>query len=93
MKQMMRVLPVFGRLQPNFEAFDAGVRRFVGWQYDPTVGAEDEKGVAQGGFVMKLDGEMVPVTAEYILALKQGDLLPADEISAKFAPIGSFQQI
>lgn len=83
-KQMMLVGAVPGKLQPNFEAFDAGVRRFIGWRFDPTIGELDEKGMAQGGFVMT-EPELVAVRAEYMQALKQGDLLPADEISAKFA--------
>lgn len=83
-KQMMLVGAVPGSLQPNFEAFDAGVRRFIGWRFDPTVGEVDEKGIAQGGFVMA-EPELVPVRAEYIKALKSGDLAPADALSAQFA--------
>jgi len=33
----LNVKAVSGKLQPNFEAFEAGVRRFVGWSYDSTV--------------------------------------------------------
>lgn len=80
---MMLVGAVPGRLQPNFEAFDAGVRRFIGWQFNPTIGDVDEKGMPQGGFVI-LEPELVPVRAEYIQALKDGDLYPADSISNKF---------
>jgi hypothetical protein len=79
--KMLNVKAVEGKLQPNFEAFEAGVRRFVGWSYDPTVGEVDEKGVPQGGFVM-LPSASVPCRAEYIQAVKLGDLEVVDQASA-----------
>lgn len=73
----MQVRAIEGRLQPNFESFDAGIRRFIGWRYDES----------QSAFVMSEGAETVPVRAEYIQALKQGDLLPADEIASKLSGI------
>lgn len=83
----MKVKAVEGRLQPNFEAFDAGVRRFVGRKFDPTAGEVDAKGEAQGGFVILADGESIPVKAEYVKAVKQGDLEPADAETAKLCGV------
>lgn len=80
-KKTLRVKAVDGKLQPNFEAFEAGVRRFVGWSYDPTIGEVDDKGAPQGGFVM-LASDSVPCRAEYIQAVKQGDLEVLDQESA-----------
>ena len=79
--KMLSVKAVEGKLQPNFEAFEAGVRRFVGWSFDSTIGEVDDKGVPQGGFVM-LPSASIPARAEYIQAVKQGDLEVLDEASA-----------
>jgi hypothetical protein len=62
----------------DYEALAAGVRRFVGRDFDPNVGNA-------GGWVEKSEPSEVPERAEYILALKAGDLLPANEETAKLA--------
>lgn len=87
MKKSLNVKAVPDRLQPNFEAFEAGVRRFVGRKFDPTAGEVDSRGEAQGGFVILPEGESVSLRAEYIKAVKDGDLLPADAETAKLCGV------
>lgn len=85
MKKTLKVKAVPGCLQPNFEAFDGGVRRFVGWKFDASLGDKNTKGQPSGGFVMRPEGEEVPFRAEYVKALKQGMLLPLDYETACLA--------
>lgn len=92
MAKTLKVKAVQNRLQPNFAAFEAGVRRFVGCRFDQTLGEKDSKGVAQGGFLMLEEGEEVPMIAEYVQAVKQGDLLPADQETARLCGV-KFQAV
>lgn len=87
MKKTLKVLPVPGRLQPDFDSFDAGVRRFVGCRFDPSVGEKDKNGVPQGGFVPTGSIAVVPYKAEYVQAVKDGDLKAADAETARICKV------
>ena len=87
MKKVLRVFPVEGKLQPDFESFEAGVRRFVGCRFDASVGEKDSKGVPQGGFVPTGKAVTIPYRAEYVQAVKQGDLIPADAETARLCKV------
>lgn len=83
----LKVKAVPGALQPNFEAFEAGVRRFIGWKFDASLGEVDKKGKPSGGFVALPDGETVPYRAEYVKAVKKGMLTPVDEETASLCGV------
>lgn len=96
MKKTLKVRAVPGHLQPNFEAFDARVRRFVGMRYDPSLGhdliftAGPRKGQSAGktgGFVLLEQGEEIPYRGEYVQALKDGVLAPMDYETASLCGI------
>jgi hypothetical protein len=59
----------------NFEALDAGIKRFVGWKWDTTL-------EPRPGFKQHEDVEEVPNRKEYRDCLSCGELLPADEFTA-----------
>lgn len=74
-------------LVQNHAKLEAGVKAFIGWKY-----TEVEPG--RWGFVSTEEVEEVEYRAEYAKACKDGDLLPADEATAKvcgvaFAPEAS----
>ena len=49
-------------------------RRFIGWRYDPNLGEA-------GGWV-RTGIEELPYKHEYVKAVREGDLLPADQETA-----------
>ena len=65
-----------------------GVREFIGRVYDPTLGVPipgtDQK---TGGFRLLEEPVEIPYHPEYIKALRQGDLLPADSETARAADL------
>ena len=63
-------------LVQDFERMEAGIKAFLGRKYQ-----EVEPGV--WGFVPTNEAAEVPYKAEYVKACKDGDLLPADEATAK----------
>ena len=69
----LRVLPSGTAMVPDFEAQEQGVRRFIGRKLD----------VEKGGFVPLDEPVEVPFRAEYLLAVRDGDLECADEASAQ----------
>ncbi len=79
---MKKTLKVFTTdvLVPDYEALDGGVRRFIGRAFDASVGEA-------GGWVPKTDCSEIPSTAEYRQAVKQGELTPADELTAKLCGV------
>lgn len=87
MKKVLKVLPVEGRLQPDFESFDAGVRRFVGRKFDEKLGKKDKDGVPQGEFVITGKVVVLPYRAEYVQAVKEGDLIPVDAETARLCKV------
>lgn len=78
MTQMLKVKPVGTLLVPDYQAQEQGVRRFVGRKLDASVGIN-------GGFVPLEEAVEIPYCAEYAQALKEGDLEPCCEASAKLA--------
>lgn len=74
-----------GCLVSNLEGLDAKpmIRRFVGWQFDPSLGLV-------GGWTPKKEAEVLNVSKldnlqSYIKSLQTGDLLPADKDTATLA--------
>jgi hypothetical protein len=65
---------------PNMEALDAGARRFIGRVFDPTLGPA-------GGWPASPDITEVPRRAEYLFAVRDGDLWAADEETAQFCGV------
>ena len=85
-------------------AQERGLKRFVGWKHDPTLGVEFDHFVEQpdktvkaekrrsGGFVGTGVAEQVDVSEpehakHYRDALRDGDLLPADQATATWAGV------
>jgi hypothetical protein len=85
----LRVLPRGKALVPNYEAQEGGVRRFHGWKHDASLGPsfvdESTKVMHHHGGFVKGVGEVVelPMRGEYIRHLRDGDLWPADEPTAR----------
>lgn len=71
----LRLLANGSIMLPNYKAHEAGARRYIGRQYDPSVGPA-------GGWPSTGKPEEVDCLAEYIIAVRQGDVLPADSESA-----------
>lgn len=82
MKKKLKVKanPLFNGMVTNFEAMDAKVRRFVGWKWDAKVGE-------QGAWVQVETPEIVPYRVEYVQALRSGELLAADNDTAKLVGV------
>jgi hypothetical protein len=64
----------------NYDRLEAGVNAFVGMKL---LELEDKPG--QFGFVVQDEIVELPYRSEYVKALKDGDLLPADDETAKLA--------
>jgi len=66
----------------NIDALDAKppMRRFIGRQYNAELGEA-------GGWEKKLEPETIPCYNDYIKAIKDGDLIPADEQTAKICGV------
>lgn len=64
-------------LVPNLDALNANPpqRRFIGWLFNETLGDA-------GGWDKKQEPESIPYKQEYVQAVKEGDLEPADEETA-----------
>lgn len=60
----------------NHEALEAGARRFVGRSFDPKLGKH-------GGWPADAEPHTVPNRAEYRANVQEGDLVAADEETAK----------
>lgn len=82
--KMLKVLPVGDALVTDFQAMRHHLKRYIGRQHDPEHGEN-------GGFVPTGEAVDVPATGElgreYIAALKNGTLAPADEATAKIAGV------
>ena len=66
----LRVRAKAPALCQNYEALESGVKRFIGWKASPA------------GFEATGDVESVPMRAEYVQAVKDGDLEAADDATA-----------
>lgn len=75
----LRVRPRGDALVQDHERLSAGVNAFIGRRMSEL----EEPGTY--GFVPTGEDAEVPYRAEYVKALKDGDLLPADDATAKAA--------
>jgi hypothetical protein len=98
----LRFLAKGTAMVPHYEAQKGNVRRFHGWKHDPTLGPKfkvldhlgrpTEETKNHGGFVKQL-GQIISVgihsefAGEYIRHLRDGDLWPADEYTARMAKV------
>lgn len=80
MADTLSVRAVGATLVCNYEALEAGARRFIGREFLPGVGA-------QGGWPASKDAVKVPVTHEYLKSLRDGSLVAADKATADRAGI------
>lgn len=78
--RMLRVRARGTASVPNYEAQEAGTRRFIGRKY-----IEVEPG--QWGFAPTGETEEVPLQSDYLKAIKDGDLWPADRETADIAGV------
>ena len=66
-------------LQPHYAAFEAGVKRFIGWTFDPKAGEA-------GGWQRKEEADEVEASPlhlhDYIKAVENGEIVPADQETA-----------
>lgn len=82
MAQMtLRVRAKGTALVTNYEALDAGTKRYVGWKHEQQPSGE-------WAFVTSGE-ETVPYRAEYVMAVKDGDLEVADEATAKICGVAA----
>lgn len=76
----IRVLARGAAMVCDYEALAAGSRRFIGRKHDPSLGPN-------GGWAALGEAQEVPAAGEsgveYVKAVKDRDLWPADEESAK----------
>lgn len=84
MKQvMLKVRSSAKAMVTNFEALAAKSRRYVGRYFDASLGAiNPETQKPQGGWPLKDEPEEIPFRAEYLQAVREGDLIPADKATA-----------
>jgi len=100
--QKLRFLAKGSAMVPHYESQHGGTRRFHGWKHDATLGPkfkhldvmgrETGQTAHHGAFVKQL-GQIVSVgvrsqfAAEYLRHLRDGDLWPADEFTARMAKV------
>ena len=80
MADTLSVRAVGATLVVNYEALEAGARRYIGREFLPGVGA-------QGGWPASKDAAKVPVTHEYLKSLRDGSLVAADKATAELAGV------
>ena len=90
----LRVLARGAAMVFDYERHDAGTRRFVGRRFDGSLGAVfvDESGAQQrqGGWPAShspANPDEIPHRADYVRALRDGDLWPADAETAAFVGV------
>lgn len=88
----LRVLPRGTGRVPDYEAQESGIRKSVGWRHDRTLGPEfvdpsTNETRNHGGFVRHSNIVTVPHRVEYIRALREYSLWPADEETARAANV------
>jgi len=64
-------------LVPNHDAFDAGVKRYIGWRY-----GEVAPGSGEYGFKKTDEAEVVSARQEHVRDVKEGALFAADQATA-----------
>lgn len=76
-------------LQPNYAAFEAGVKRFVGWVFDSKAGEA-------GGWQRKVEADVIEASPlhlhDYIAAVNAGDIVPADQETADKCGVNFVQE-
>lgn len=77
--ETIRVRAKGSAMVPDLEAHEAGARRYIGRRHDPNIGHDvtDEHGrvVGKSGGWPPLDEPVeVPARAEYLAAIRDGDL-------------------
>lgn len=94
-KLKLSVLANGGAKVPNYAAHEANITsRFVGWEHDPDMGESFQDPTSKetkksGGHRLKKEPTEMefrvgdPHFAEYLMHLRDGDLLPADEETAR----------
>jgi len=80
MADTLSVRAVGATLVVNYEALEAGARRYIGRDFLPGIGS-------QGGWPASKDVTKIPVRDEYLKSLRDGSLVAADEATAKRAGI------
>ena len=81
--QILKVKSSEKAMVTNYEAMAAKVRRYVGRVYDSTLGPVDpETNKRVGGWPLSNEMEEIPYRAEYVQAVKEGDLIAADKVTA-----------
>lgn len=101
-QQKLRFLAKGTAMVPHYEAQKGGTRRFHGWKHDATLGPKFEKlddlgrgtGMhAHHGAFVKQHGQVIAVgvrsefAGEYLRHLRDGDLWPADEFTARMGRV------
>ena len=81
-KKELKVQASGTSLVQDYEALESGVRRFIGRQYDASVGVA-------GGWVPKEEISVIPFRAEYVQAIKDGDLSSDDSETLRLCGIKS----
>lgn len=76
MTDTLKVRASGAALVVNHEALEAGARRFIGRTHDPKAGKN-------GGWPADAEPHTVPNRAEYQKSVQDGDLMAADEETAK----------
>jgi len=77
---LLKVKSSVNGLVTNYEAMGGNARRYVGRSFDPTSGPN-------GGWVLKTEPEEIPYRAEYMQAIRDGDLIPADKATADYCGV------
>ena len=98
-RETLRVRRKGTAMVPDYEAH-THVRRFHGWKHDPTLGEEfvvhpgsmlpgETPGARKrhGAWVGHDEVREVPMSAEYLRHLRDGDLWPADQATAQAAGV------
>lgn len=85
------------KVQDHRALMEGGTNRFLGWKWDGTLGPEftdpkSGKKMRHGGRVKQVDQPVAiapddPYRAEYVRAVREGDLWAADEATARFAGV------
>ena len=90
-RETLRVRRKGTAMVPDYEAHER-VRQFHGWKHDPNAGEEFREhatGIVkkQGAWVGHDEAREVPMRAEYLRHLREGDLWPADQATAQAAGV------
>lgn len=89
MKKLLKVMASkeTNALFANLEALLASppMRRYIGWKFNAELGEV-------GGWERKTEPETLPYRHEYVKAVREGDLAPADKQTAKLCGVAWYPQ-